>query len=559
MTILHPPIPKSVLDRSTPAWLPQILRCRGCGKGSPRWVGDAFRCRGCHALYPVRAGAVDMRGAELAASTDMQQRAWACLERARSRFGLPFEEVAKFENAKNFGPAFKWLRRMLQTRGRSRVLEFGSEHGWASARLAADGHDVVATDISDSQDIGLGYASRLAAHMGDSMACVATQAESLPFRSDSFDIVFCVATLCHIVDLERVLCEVSRVLRPGGMFFALQEAFRGILTTPAQRLQNCTSSLLVRGWQYFPPGARMPLVTSQMRSYLGTALFELCRRVPYWLQAAESAGLQCRILPIGPFLALPGDFRASPAGVKNLRSAWLQTIAEGYSLNVKGLEARVEKKQIGDRSDLLPRLAAHWIVHGNWDGVIFGHKPLASPASGEPSWISGTEQAWLCRSNIWTQLMPGLASLQNPDELRRLDPFLLECSPRGLLPVYGLYGIESDSRGSYSWTMPQAGFLVRHGGFLELELACPAAPFQSEPARVEVSLDDERAPRLVSMIPPGRTATLRFPVSGRRSAATALLVRLHANLGFLPSDATGSPSDIRLLALKLRSVRVIRD
>jgi hypothetical protein len=262
---------------------------------------------------------------------------------------------------------------------------------------------------------------------------------------------------------------------------------------------------------------------------------------------------------VTPFLALPGDYRASPASVKSLRSAWLQTIAEGYSLDRKGLESALEKKQIDDRSDLLPRLAAHWMAHGNWDGVMFGHKPLAPSASGEPSWLSGTEQAWQCRSNIWTQLMPGLGSLQSLEELRRLDPFLLECSPTGLLPIYGLYRIESDSRGSYSWTMPEAGFLMRYGDFLEFDLSCPAAPFQNDPARIEVSLNDEPVPRVVSMILPGRTATLRFPLSGRCSSATSLLVRMHTNMGFLPSDATGSPSDIRLLALKLINVRAIGD
>jgi 2-polyprenyl-6-hydroxyphenyl methylase/3-demethylubiquinone-9 3-methyltransferase len=42
--------------------------------------------------------------------------------------------------------------------------------------------------------------------------------EALPYESASFDAVVCVDVLEHVADLNKVLSEVARTLRPGGLF-----------------------------------------------------------------------------------------------------------------------------------------------------------------------------------------------------------------------------------------------------------------------------------------------------------------------------------------------------
>lgn len=42
--------------------------------------------------------------------------------------------------------------------------------------------------------------------------------EALPYEDGSFDVVVCVDVLEHVTDLGKVLDEVGRVLRPGGLF-----------------------------------------------------------------------------------------------------------------------------------------------------------------------------------------------------------------------------------------------------------------------------------------------------------------------------------------------------
>jgi SAM-dependent methyltransferase len=62
----------------------------------------------------------------------------------------------------------------------------------------------------------LGRLAGNAADLGLEVATRETEAESLPFADESFDLVFGHAVLHHIPDLDRAAAEFLRVLRPGG-------------------------------------------------------------------------------------------------------------------------------------------------------------------------------------------------------------------------------------------------------------------------------------------------------------------------------------------------------
>ena len=55
-------------------------------------------------------------------------------------------------------------------------------------------------------------------------------AERLPFEQARFDTIVCTFTLCSIVDVERALVEIRRVLKPGGQFLFLEH---GLAPDPA--------------------------------------------------------------------------------------------------------------------------------------------------------------------------------------------------------------------------------------------------------------------------------------------------------------------------------------
>jgi ubiquinone/menaquinone biosynthesis C-methylase UbiE len=106
------------------------------------------------------------------------------------------------------------------------ALEIGSGTGYFSLNLVQLGliGKLTATDISP------GMLNRLAAtakSLGlDQVSTVVTEAETLPFEDETFDLVLGHAVLHHIPDLDRAFAEFKRVLRPGGLIVFAGEPSR---------------------------------------------------------------------------------------------------------------------------------------------------------------------------------------------------------------------------------------------------------------------------------------------------------------------------------------------
>lgn len=96
-----------------------------------------------------------------------------------------------------------------------RALEIGAGTGYFSLNLLATGaiREATATDISPGMLAALGASAE---ELGLEVETVVTDAESLPFPDESFDLVFGHAVLHHIPDLRKAMSEFRRVLRPGG-------------------------------------------------------------------------------------------------------------------------------------------------------------------------------------------------------------------------------------------------------------------------------------------------------------------------------------------------------
>lgn len=61
------------------------------------------------------------------------------------------------------------------------------------------------------------YACRMARERD--LSVFQADAECLPFKNDAFDVVVCLQLLEHTIYPEKVIAEISRVLRPGGSLF----------------------------------------------------------------------------------------------------------------------------------------------------------------------------------------------------------------------------------------------------------------------------------------------------------------------------------------------------
>jgi len=94
---------------------------------------------------------------------------------------------------------------------RKKILDIGCGTGILLEQLSEYGFDVYGIDKSEKM---IEKASRKL-----KKKVIVANATNLPFSSNSFEGVICIATLHHIgMDFIRVFREVSRVLKPGGYF-----------------------------------------------------------------------------------------------------------------------------------------------------------------------------------------------------------------------------------------------------------------------------------------------------------------------------------------------------
>lgn len=99
-------------------------------------------------------------------------------------------------------------------RGKS-VLDLGCGGGFMAEALKERGATVTGVDLSEA---AIGAARQHAKLNGLQIDYCVGGGESLPFADGIFDIAICVDVLEHVEDLNRVLSEIRRVLRPNGLF-----------------------------------------------------------------------------------------------------------------------------------------------------------------------------------------------------------------------------------------------------------------------------------------------------------------------------------------------------
>jgi ubiquinone/menaquinone biosynthesis C-methylase UbiE len=111
------------------------------------------------------------------------------------------------------------LERLLReagVRGGERVLDLGCGPGHTALALAARGCEVIGLDLTEPM---LEQARRLAAERGlRTVRFERGDVEALPYPEGAFDRVTSRLSAHHYPDPQAALCEVARVLRPGGVF-----------------------------------------------------------------------------------------------------------------------------------------------------------------------------------------------------------------------------------------------------------------------------------------------------------------------------------------------------
>jgi SAM-dependent methyltransferase len=215
----------------------EILRCPFC-RSSLREDGDALVCTGCSRTFGRAPDGIPLLLHEdLPGARTKLREAEGWLEKARAEGWyepddtvdavLPFVNRELGWNDPNWlanGHSFEiLLGRYIDPATGLRVLEVGAAKAWAARFWLERNCDFVATDILVDDKIGLGRG----AFYGD-FGRVQADGENLPFADATFDVTYCVATLHHALDLPRMVREMVRVTKPGGIVAGLNEGIRGV-------------------------------------------------------------------------------------------------------------------------------------------------------------------------------------------------------------------------------------------------------------------------------------------------------------------------------------------
>jgi ubiquinone/menaquinone biosynthesis C-methylase UbiE len=103
------------------------------------------------------------------------------------------------------------------------ALDLGAGRGIGSYALARDGWRVMALEPDSSWLVGSHAIRDLTQTSSLPIFPIQNFAETLPFRSNSFELVYGRQVLHHASNLTKMCGEVNRVLKPGGVFVATRE------------------------------------------------------------------------------------------------------------------------------------------------------------------------------------------------------------------------------------------------------------------------------------------------------------------------------------------------
>lgn len=111
------------------------------------------------------------------------------------------------------------LRRRRQIPGALRGLDLGCGQGWYAIEMAKAGFAMAGTDASSGQ---LARARSNARYHQVELELRQNEAGALPFEAESFDFVYTINVIHHVLveeDRRALFADVMRVLRPGGIVF----------------------------------------------------------------------------------------------------------------------------------------------------------------------------------------------------------------------------------------------------------------------------------------------------------------------------------------------------
>jgi SAM-dependent methyltransferase len=124
--------------------------------------------------------------------------------------------AAGYEGALNF------IEPHLGSYSRPKILEIGSGNGFGLCHMLKSGLDVIGVEPGSGVSFEGRFETALDLLEANGITpagsyLISAYAEDLPFENDTFDIVFSIAVLEHVRDVNAVMREAMRVVKPTGI------------------------------------------------------------------------------------------------------------------------------------------------------------------------------------------------------------------------------------------------------------------------------------------------------------------------------------------------------
>lgn len=260
------PVSASLLD---------LLRCPDCTSTELAQNEGHLRCHSCGRIFPIVDGIpIMMPGTQEAIKDEMIDfwgKGYVYRFDEFERDLTPESLRAMLVNATEESIADGHLvgREIdLSTVAGKRCLEIGCGGGGQGLILGMHGAEIISTDLCFERTAP---AARKIQMLGlNGHACEA-DAEELPFRDESFDIVFSQGVLHHTPKTDQTIAHVHRVLKPGGVayiglyarhsfhYYVTEMLYMGILRGALFRYGRDWLSAVTEMAQVRPGGGRNPI------------------------------------------------------------------------------------------------------------------------------------------------------------------------------------------------------------------------------------------------------------------------------------------------------------
>ena len=166
---------------------------------------------------------------------------------------------------------FEWVARRLGLREGDKVLDIGCGPGWFWAGAAPQLPDGLELTLAD-QSAGMvkEATERCGALKSWSVTGLEADAAALPFADASFDAVVAMHMLYHVLDHQKAIAEMHRVLKPGGLL--------AVTTNGANNLRDLYALTTVFGSEPVEPVAAtfgLDIAEQRLRALFGNVTREI--------------------------------------------------------------------------------------------------------------------------------------------------------------------------------------------------------------------------------------------------------------------------------------------